>query len=538
MASMENNFDFIIIGSGFGGSVSALRLAQKGYKVAVLEKGRRYAPSDFAKTNWNLRKFLWAPSLRLFGIQQITFLKGVMALHGVGVGGGSLVYANTLMKPQDEVFLQWPKGVNWKDELAPGYEKAKKILGVTVNRFESISDRYLQKLGHELGIADTYHLTEVGVYFGTPGETVPDPYFAGEGPARTGCNACGACMVGCRVGAKNTLDKNYLYFAEKWGAKILDSLHVDQVLPEGGRYKVTAKRTDRIFSEKTVFTADRVIFAAGVLGTLEILFKNKYSYGHLSKISEKLGKMVRTNGESLCGATQTGTHEDLSVGIAIGSAIHPDKDTKIEPVRYPAGSDAMKFLAVPLTGPGNRVVRPIKMLCNLVLKAPTFIKIYFFSDWSKKGIILLVMKSIDQTLEIKWRRTWMRLFQKHLTTDLKGQNVPSYMPIAQKASTLLAKIVGGVPQNVVSEVVMGTPATAHMLGGCSLSDIGVDSVINQWHELQSYPGLYVCDGSVIPSNLGVNPSLTISALAERFATQFPLASGMTNSEFERRCNII
>lgn len=521
-------FDFIIIGSGFGGAVSAMRLAQKGYSVAVLEKGKRYRRLDFPKTNWNIWKFLWAPVARCFGIQQITLLKGVMVLHGSGVGGGSLVYANTLMRPRSLAFQdpRWPKGLDWERELAPHYLTAARMLGATTNQLESEADFEIQKLGQKLGVGSSYHLTEVGVFFapqGTvPGVEVPDPYFKGEGPTRAGCTGCGGCMVGCRIGAKNTLDQNYLYFAEKWGAQIFTERKALQVVPDGESYLVhTQKTTDWILKRKETFRAKRVIFSAGVMGTLDLLFRNKEIYKTLPNISDELGDFVRTNGESLCGATSFEEHRNLHRGIAIGSAIHPDEHTKIEPVRYPMGSNALRLLAVPLTDEGGILGRKVKFLAQLLVKLPQMLKFYLVKDWAKQSVILLVMQSLDTKMRIKMGRSLLSPFRASLKGEA-GNQVPSYMPIAQKASKLLAEQIGGQPQNVISEVLLNTPATAHILGGATMASFKKDGVVDSNQQIFGYPGLYVCDASVIPANLGVNPSLTITAMSERFASQFPV----------------
>lgn len=519
-------YDFVIIGSGFGGSVSAMRLAQKGYSVAVLEKGRRYTHKDFPKTNWNLRKFLWAPLIRCFGIQQITLLKGVMVLHGSGVGGGSLVYANTLMTPAPAVFKDpaWPQGTDWNAELAPHYAMAKKMLGVATNPLIGEADLAIQRLGEKLKVADSYHPTEVGVYFGEAGKWVKDPYFAGDGPERAGCIGCGGCMVGCRYGAKNTLDQNYLYFAEKWGAKIFPQTTVTRLEKNGEGYKITTQQSGAWWQKTQTFQADKVILAAGVLGTVKILFQNKEIYKTLTKISERLGDIVRTNGESLCGATSFETHRDLSRGIAIGSAIHPDAHTKIEPVRYSSGSSALRFLAVPLTGPGNLVTRPLKLLGNFFLKLPQVLKLLLVKDWAKQTVILLVMQSLDTQMKLRMGKSIFRFLAPTLQGSATEKAIPSYLPVAQEASELLAKDLNGLAQNVISEVILGTPATAHILGGCCMGDSDQQAVIDKNHQVFHYPGLYVCDGSVIPANLGVNPSLTITAMAERFTSQFETKS--------------
>ena len=517
MSNPTQEFDFLIIGSGFGGSVSAMRLAQKGYSVAVIEKGKRYKPEDFAKTNWEIKKFLWAPFFKCFGIQQITLIKGLMLLHGAGVGGGSLVYANTLMKPHDPVFRSavWPSHIDWLKELNPYFETAKKMLGVGTNKIISEAEVVMQKLANEMKVSETYHLTEVGVYFGN--EKQKDPYFSGAGPLRKPCTGCGACMVGCRDGGKNTLDKNYLYFAEQWQAKVFSEQQVRQIIPTAEGFEVLAYNVNSIFNKtQTRFKAKKVIVASGVLGSIELLFKNKEVYKTLPHISDCLGQNVKTNGESLCGVTSISTDKDLSKGIAIGSAIHPDEHTKIEPVRYNSGSSVMRFLAVPMTNNGNLLTRPLKF----ILQAHKIFKIASVKDWAKQSIILLVMQTIDFQMKLKLGRSVFSLGRKALVGSAQKGQWPSYLEVAQQATKIVAKIIKGEPQNAASEVLLGTPSTAHILGGCNIGKSADEAVIDSNHEVFGYKGLYVCDGSVIPANLGVNPSLTITALAERFADQF------------------
>jgi len=529
-------FDFVIVGSGFGGSVSAMRLAQKGYRVAVVEAGKRWQAADFPKTNWNAFKYLWAPRLGCFGIQNITLLKGVMVLHGSGVGGGSLVYANTLMRPRASVFDDpaWSRTVPWEEELAPHFETARRMLGVTENRALMEGERTLQRVSERMGSADTFHATEVGVFFGKPNLTVADPYFGGAGPERTGCNLCGGCMVGCRFGAKNTLDKNYLYFAEQWGAVVLPELKVTRVVPQAssaGYELETVQSTSLLGRVGPRLRAKRVILAAGVLGTVELLLKNRDQYASLPALSPRLGDFVRTNGESLLGATSFDAHRELSRGIAIGAAFHPNSLTKIESVRYPSGSGAMRLLGVPLTPDGSALTRPLKMLARMVLQLPRILKLWRVRDWARSTVILLVMQSVDQHLKLRLGRS---LFGRRLQDTASEQPVPSYLPIAQQAAEILADELQGEAQNVISEVLLRTPATAHILGGCCIGKDAASGVIDERHEVFGYPGLYVCDGSVVPGNLAVNPSLTISALAERFASFFPRAEGLSDEEFAAR----
>ncbi len=527
--ALDETFDFVIIGSGFGGSVTAMRLAQKGYRVAVLESGKRFAASDFAKSNWNVFRYFWAPRWRCFGIQNITLLKGVMVLHGAGVGGGSLVYANTLMRPADDVFddPSWGSAVDWKRDLLPHYETARRMLGVTLNPTLEEGEEVLRRVSARMGAESTFHSTEVGVYFGKPGVTVADPFFSGAGPERTGCIRCGGCMVGCRFGAKNTLDKNYLYFAERWGTRVVPETRATRIVPVEGGYEVeTESTTSFLPSQGPRLRAKRVVVAAGVLGTIELLLRNRDQHRTLPNLSRRLGEKVRTNGESLLGATSFEAHRDLSRGIAIGAGFNPTSLTKIQNVRYPSGSGALRLLGVPLTPDGSWLTRPLKMLFRIVTHLFRILRLWRVADWARSTVILLVMQSIDQHLRLRLGRSLLtgRPFLEGASTD---KPVPSYLPVAQRAAEILAEEIHGEPQNVISEVLLRTPATAHVLGGCSIASTPDAGVIDARHEVFGHPGLYVCDGSVIPGNLGVNPSLTITALAGRFTSLFEPAPGAT-----------
>lgn len=531
------DFDFIIVGSGFGGSVSAMRLAQKGYRVAVVEAGKRFHAGDFPQSNWNVFKYLWAPKLRCFGIQNITLLKGVMVLHGSGVGGGSLVYANTLMRPESSVFEDpaWSRAVAWERELAPHFETARRMLGVTQNPALMEGERTLQRVSERMGSAETFHATEVGVFFGQPEQTVPDPYFDGAGPERSGCTLCGGCMVGCRFGAKNTLDKNYLYFAEKWGARVFPELQVSRLVPIAGGYEVETRSTTSVLPRSGPrLRAKRVILAAGVLGTIELLLKNRDRYRTLPQVSQRLGDYVRTNGESLLGATSFDAHRELSRGIAIGAAFHPNSLTKIEAVRYPSGSGAMRLLGVPLTPDGTAFTRPLKMIARVLGRLPRMLRLWWVRDWARSTVILLVMQSVDQHLRLRLGRSLLKRLIFRLEDTSTNRTVQSYLPVAQQAAEILAEELDGEPQNVISEVLLRTPATAHILGGCCIGDSAETGVIDERHQVFGYEGLYVCDGSVVPGNLAVNPSLTITALAERFVSFFERSPEITESELAAR----
>lgn len=536
--SGDEPVDFVVIGSGFGGSVAAMRLAQKGYRVVVLEAGKRWRASDFPKSNWNAFKYFWAPKLRCFGIQNITLLKGVMVLHGSGVGGGSLVYANTLMQPPDAVFSDaaWSRAIDWRAELAPHYDTARRMLGVTRNPALLEGEAALRDVSRRMDAESTFHATDVGVFFGEPNVRVPDPYFGGAGPERRGCVLCGGCMVGCRYEAKNTLDQNYLFFAERWGARIVPETAATRVAPlDGGGYEVHTRRTTAFGSRAGAsYRARCVIVAAGVLGTVELLLKNRDVYRTLPYISPRLGEFVRTNGESLLGATSFEAHRNLSRGIAIGAAFHPNSLTKIESVRYPSGSGAMRLLGVPLTPDGTALTRPLKMLARIVRRFGAILRLWTVRDWARSTVILLVMQAVDQHLRLRLGRSWWRRTLFGLEGAPTEKAVPSYLPVAQRAAELLAETLHGEPQNVISEVLLHTPATAHILGGCCIGSSSENGVIDERHEVFGYRGLYVCDGSVIPGNLAVNPSLTITAMAERFASAFERAPTLGAQELAER----
>ncbi|MFB0517137.1 MAG: GMC family oxidoreductase N-terminal domain-containing protein, partial [Candidatus Neomarinimicrobiota bacterium] len=410
MKPIPDPYDYLIIGSGFGGSVAALRLAEKGYQVAVIEQGRRYRPQDFPRTNWNFRKFFWLPQLFLYGIQAMTLLKDVFVLHGVGVGGGSLVYAGNLLVPPDEVFDDpvWG-GTGWKERLAPHYETARRMLGAVQSKVITPADEYLKECAADIGRDDTFHVNDVGIYFGEEGVTVPDPFFAGRGPERTGCTLCGGCMVGCRYGSKNSLDLNYLYLAERLGVEIIPEMRVTDVRPSaGGGYEVTARRVTGLLSPKGIYRAGGVVFAGGTLGTVRLLHRCK-TLGSLPRISEQLGRLVRTNSEALVGAKARGKEVDYSKGLAITSGIYPDENTHIETVRYGKGQDAMSLLGTILVGGGRPWPRPVRFLGNIIRHPIKFLRSLWPFGWAQRTTILLVMQKISNYLHLEYRRRWWRL---------------------------------------------------------------------------------------------------------------------------------
>jgi cholesterol oxidase len=522
------SFDFVIIGSGFGGSVSALRLAEKGYTVAVLEAGKRWKADEFPKTNWSVRKFLWLPKALCYGIFRMTLLDDVLVLGGAGVGGGSLVYANTLLVPPPAAFSggDWPKDRDWQAALTPHYETAQRMLGVAEPPRDFPADELLKKAAEKIGKGHTFTRTRVGVYFGKPGETVPDPYFGGEGPERTGCIYCGGCMVGCRHGAKNTLDKNYLYLAEKRGAQVIPETLVERIIPEGEGYRVETKKPTALFGgERATYLAKKVIVSAGVLGSVKLLLRSK-ERGDLPRVSESLGLRVRTNSEAIIGTTARDDRVDYSQGIAIGSSIHLDEQTHVEAVRYSEGSDALSLIATVLADGGPGAPRFIKWIGQCIRHPLDFLRSLSPFGWAKRTLILLVMQTVDNSINLHLKRRWFFPFTRGISSFRRaGQaRIPTYIPQANDFARETAKLQGGFAQSAINEVTLDVPTTAHILGGCGMALGPEAGVIDTKNEVFGHPGLYVIDGSMIPSNLGVNPSLTITALAEHAMSQIPAKS--------------
>jgi cholesterol oxidase len=534
----EYDFDFIVIGSGFGGSVTAHRLVEKGYKVAVIEMGRRWTPENLPSTNWLLHRWFWRPKLALRGFFNMRFFKHVTILHGCAVGGGSITYASTLLRPPDKVWEMgsWAGLSNWKAEMPKHYDNASRMLGVVENNILGPADHLLKKAADAFGVGSTFYRTKVGIFEGPEGEAggkiFPDPFFGGEGPERTTCNACGGCMVGCRFGAKNTLDKNYLYLAEKHGAQVFAETKVVDVkpldgMPDGSRgYEVhTVDSMAWLRKGRRRLTCRNVVFAASALGSTELLFRLKEK-GSLPAISDELGKHIRTNSESLIGLRIPGYRDDLSTGVAIGSGIYIDEHTHIEAVRYPNGSDAMSFLCTILTGgsPGSsRVALWLRNLAVSLLRHPlkTWQVLRPFG-WARECIILLCMQALDSHIDMGWERTWFSPFRKVLVS--RGEKVPTYIPRANEFAEKFARMAGGTAVSMVGEILFDVPGTAHCLGGCVIAESAAEGVVDNRHRVFGYENMYVCDGSVVAANLGVNPSLTITALAERAMSFIPAAS--------------
>jgi cholesterol oxidase len=519
---MPFDYDVAIIGSGFGGSVAALRLTEKGYRVGVLEAGRRYTDDTLPKTSWELGRFFWFPKLGLRGIQRLSLLRDVLVLSGAGVGGGSLVWANVCYEPLEDAFddPQWSEITDWKKELAPFYDLARRMLGAERVPFETNADEVMRAVGRQLGAEATFHLNDVAVHFGESEAEVPDPYFGGEGPPRAGCRHCGGCMVGCRYNAKNRLDKNYLHLAEKNGAVIHpDSEVVDIELVTTDGYRLTVRRPgSRVARKRTTFTAAQVVFAAGALGTTRLLLQLRDT-GRLPDLSPRLGHQVRTNSEAITGAIARGTDVDYSHGVAITSSIHPSFDTTIEPVRYPKGSNSMGLLSTILVDGGRGLPRWMRFFATAARHPIVFLRSLSVRKWSERSVILLVMQSIDNSMRVFRKRGV--LGTRLTSTPETGKPHPTYLPVANEAARAAAAAMDGDPGSSLNEVLLDVPMTAHILGGACIGESPDHGVIDPYHRVYGYPGIHVVDGAAVPANLGVNPSLTITALAERAMALWP-----------------
>ena len=531
---MNKVYDYIIIGSGFGGSVSAMRLAEKGYSVLVIEKGKRYISEDFPKTNWNLKKYIWMPNLGLYGIQQLTLFKHAFILSGTGVGGGSLVYANTLMKPPKNFFVNsdWKRFNDWEKELEPYYKKAHFMLGRTkLNKFHK-EDSILRDVAKDIGKENSFDNVYVAVNFSDKENY--DPYFKGHGPLRNPCNDCAGCMIGCRENAKNTLDKNYLFFAEKQGAKIISKTEVSKIEFANGKYKLSTKSSLFGKSNKNEFYSKGLIISGGVLGTLKLLLKQKYVYKTLPDLSDTLGKKLRTNSESLCSASNANLK--LNNGVAISSIFKPDDDTYIEIVKYPTGSNVMKYLLTLATGKTKQAwMRGFKFIGNIIIHPFRFIKMLFNSKWADNTVIFLVMQTLDNSMRMVLRRGLFGNSKLQIKND-GNKKVPAYIHTGQDVMYRYSKKVNAIPQNALTEILFNTPSTAHILGGCPMGENNNNGVINKNFKVFNYPNMYIIDGSVIQGNLGVNPSYTILALAEYAMSKIPDKESNTKKTIEELLN--
>ena len=518
----KRTFDVVVIGSGFGGSVSALRLREKGYSVAVLEAGRRFEDKDFPKTSWRINKFLFAPVLGLYGIQRIHALPNVLVLCGAGVGGGSLVYANTLYQPGDAYFndKQWASITNWKKELEPWFDQARRMLGVTENPFFSNSDQAMKDVAEEMGVGHTFQMAPLGVYFGEgKGIAAKDPFFGGVGPDRNGCQQCGSCMTGCKFNAKNTLPKNYLGLAESAGAKVFPlttATKIEQL--HNGDWKITTKKTDDPFGSRgDVFYAKDLIVAAGTFNTQKLLHKMKSSKV-LPNLSDRLGDLSRTNSEALTGAIMNDSSIDFSEGSAITSSFFPDEHTHIEPVRYGKGSNLMGLLQTIMTDGYSSKQRRKQWWKIFIAKPSTLRKIMDVRKWSERTVIALTMQNVDSFITVKSKKSW---YGWHLTStnDLEHPNA-TYIPAANEVVRRIAAKHGGNAAGHIGDLI-DAPFTAHFVGGCVIGENHNKGVIDPYHRVWNYPTLHIVDGSTITANLGVNPSLTITAQAERALSLWP-----------------
>ena len=526
-------YDYIVIGSGFGGSVAGLRLVEKGYTVLILEQGKRYNPGDFPKTNWNFPKYLWVPALRFFGFQKLSFYSTASILSGTGVGGGSLVYANTLYIPPDEFFKNssWYRFGDWKKILDPFYDRASFMLGRKKYSKLNIEDKFLEEVSKEMNAHDTFDTVHVGVNI-DGSEQESDPYFNGLGPLRKGCIECAGCMVGCRENAKNTLDRNYLWFAEKMGLEILPETKAEKISFYDNLYHIEAKRITSFFrGRKTVFRAKGIIVAAGALGTLELLLKQKYRFATLSSLSDKLGYELRTNAETLCAVS--GGFEKLNNGLAITSVFSPDPHTHVEIVKYPDNSNVMKwFFGLSVGGADTSFKRTWKLFVRTITHPLLFLKTVFNFSWSTRTVIFLVMQSADNAMKMIWKKN---LFGGKMKIDNSGhKKVPAFIPVGQEVMERYARKVTGISQNILLEVFFNRPTTAHILGGCPMSDTIEKGVVDKNLKVHGYPNFYITDGSVIQGNIGVNPSLTITAMAEYCMKSIPPKEGTDINEISKQ----
>jgi cholesterol oxidase len=535
----QNNaeaYDYVVIGSGFGGSVAAMRLAEKGYSVLILERGKRYEDQDFPDKNWKFWKYLWIPFLHCYGILQISILKGVMVFHGNGVGGGSLGYSNVLEVPPESIFCNrsWRHLQDWKSILEPHFRTAQRMLGVTSNPRLGPADNTLREIAEDRGTGDTFRPTQVGVYFGEEGVEQRDPYFGGDGPSRSGCNFCGACMIGCRNNAKNTLMKNYLYFAEKWGGQIQAEAEVVDIQPlagdqpDGSRYEIVCQKTTSVLNKsRRSVRARNVVVSAGVLGTLKLLLRCRDETGSLKKISQTLGDQVRTNSEALMGAVGRDDRIDYSHGIAITSITKVDDVTRVEPVRYPEGSSLMRLVSAPLIyTSGGFLPRLLKTLAAFLKHPIDSLRTHVLPGWARRTTILLVMQTVDNHMHLRFGRSILTLFRKGLIVDPSTNNtVPAHIKSGHEVTWAFADKTGCIPMGSLGENLLNIPTTAHILGGCPLSVSDSEGVVDLNFQVHNYPGLYVVDGSIVPANPGVNPSLTITALAEYAMSKIPAKEG-------------
>lgn len=530
MTKITFDFDWLVIGSGFGGSVSALRLAEKGYRVGVIERGRRYRDDELPESTWQLGRFLWAPALGLKGVMRMKVFRHVFFPSQSAVGGGSTVYGGVLYRARPEFFVnsQWRDLGDWDGLLQQHYDTAERMLGVRTVPFDSTNQQLALEMARQFGSEDGFTRSPTGVFFGEPGKTVKDPYFGGEGPDRTGCTRCGACMVGCRAGAVNSLMKNYLWFAEKRGVEIMAEREVVDVTPLGAAdgsegYRVTTKRPGAWFAkERQTYTVRGVIFAAGALGTNELLTNCKQG-GSLPRVSDRLGELVRTNSESVLNVRLP---EDLKTwnDVTASSCVHVDQNTQIEFLTYGRHADLLGLMYTVLVGKGNRLTRPLKWLANIALHPLQWLKTLWPVGWSRHMVTLLVMQTLDNGIALRPRKRWLSRGYRLVTEQNRDRPNPTYIGVANQAAEWLARRTGGIAQSNVLEALADIPTTAHVLGGAVIGADASKGVVDKHLRVFGYRNLLVCDGAAMPANPGVNPALTITALAEYAMAQIPAAS--------------
>lgn len=523
------DFDWLVIGSGFGGSVSALRLSEKGYRVGVLERGRRWRDEDLPESAWQLRKFLWAPALGLRGVMRMKVFRHVFFPSQSGVGGGSTVYGGVLYRARPAFFdnPQWRALGDWHGLLQPHYDTAERMLGVQTVPFDSVNQQLAREMARHFGGQDRFTRSPTGVYFGEPGKTVPDPYFGGAGPDRTGCTRCGACMVGCRTGAVNSLVKNYLWFAEKRGAQVLAEREVVEVRPLGAAdgsdgYRVTTRRPGAWFAgERRVHTARGIVFAGGALGTNELLANCKLA-GALPRLSGRLGELVRTNSESVLNVRLP---KDMRTwnDVTASSSVHVDQNTHIEFLTYGRNADFMSLMYTVLVGNGGRWTRPLKWLGRIAAHPLQWLKTLWPVGWSRRMVTLLVMQTLDNAIALRPRKRWLGRGYRLVTEQNHDKPNPAYIDVANRAAQWLARRTGGIAQSNVLEALADIPTTAHVLGGAVIGADAASGVIDRDLRVFGYRNMLVCDGAAMPANPGVNPALTITALAEYAMAQIPEA---------------
>lgn len=524
------DFDYLVIGSGFGGSVSALRLVEKGYSVGVLECGKRFADEDFAKSGWDMKRYFWAPALGMRGIFRLTVFKDVFIASGAGVGGGSLGYANTLYRPGTAFFedSQWSDLADWQEELSAHYDTAEHMLGVAQYEGMGPADLLLKEMGEDLGVGETFKQSRVGVFFGPADQEVEDPYFGGAGPARTGCTRCGSCMIGCRVGAKNTLVKNYLWFAEKLGAEVVPERQATDIRPIGAEdgsdgYEVTTEHPGAWFRKRRrTFTARNVIVSAGALGTNELLAYCKHK-GGLPRLSDRLGHVVRTNSESIQAVTAPTAETDFSNSVAISSSVFPEPDTHIEVVTYGNGGDVISRLFTMASGDGTRITRPLRWIGSLLRHPLKSLRLLWPFGWSKRTVILLTMQTTDAAMRLVPKRKLFGGIKLQTQQDPDRPN-PTFIPAAERATKWFEEELGGIAQGGLTEA-FNIPTTAHILGGATMGIDPEHGVVDSGNRAFGYCGLMICDGSAVPANPGVNPSLSITAITEHAMSLIPPKGG-------------